>query len=218
VLALRARRMRSFLATLLLSQGVPMILGGDEIGRTQQGNNNAYCQDNEISWYDWSGADAALLEFVQRLIQFRVRHPVFCRRRWFQGRAIHGSDVGDIGWFTSGGTEMSDDDWQAGFAKSLGVFLNGDAIPTRNEHGERVEDDSFYVMFNAHHEALEFTLPEAKWGERWTDVLNTGDAVDGLDDDEEGAAHEAGGVVKVAAWSMVLLRRAASATSPAPAP
>ena len=94
---------------------------------------------------------------------------MFCRRRWFQGRPIHGSGVSDIGWFTPAGTEMSDQDWQAGFAKSLGVFLNGDAIPTPDEHGRRVVDDSFYVMFNAHSEPVEFVLPESKWGEQWTD-------------------------------------------------
>ena len=166
--ALRARQQRNFLATLLLSQGVPMLLGGDEIGRTQRGNNNAYCQDNEISWFDWDDADQSLLQFTRSLLRLRQRHPVFCRRRWFQGRPIHGSGVSDIGWFTPGGAEMSEEDWRAGFAKSLGVFLNGDAIPTPNERGERVVDGSFYVMFNAHHEPLDFTLPEAKWGTRWS--------------------------------------------------
>src|SRR5512132_3067287 len=112
VLALRRRQTRNFLATLFLSQGVPMLGGGDEIGRTQRGNNNGYCQDNEISWYDWEHADKDLLQFTRRLIQLRQRHPVFCRRRWFQGRPIHGSEVKDIGWFTPGGVEMSDQDWQ----------------------------------------------------------------------------------------------------------
>src|SRR4029079_14298566 len=130
--ALRRRQVRNFLATLLLSQGVPMLCGGDEIGRTQGGNNNAYCQDDEISWYDWERADQGLLGFTRDLIRPRLEHPVFCRRRWFHGRAIRGTDVSDIGWFTPGGTEMSDEDWQAGLAKSLGVFLNGDAIQTRD--------------------------------------------------------------------------------------
>src|SRR5918994_759074 len=127
--ALRARQQRNFLATLLLSQGVPMLLGGDELGRTQNGNNNAWCQDNERSWFDWANADAGLLHFTERLIRFRHRHPVFCRRRWFQGRPIHGTGVSDIGWFTPGGHEMSEHDWQATFCRSLGVFLNGSAIP-----------------------------------------------------------------------------------------
>jgi len=204
--ALRSRQLRNFLTTLMLSQGVPMLLGGDEIGRTQRGNNNAYCQDNEISWYDWSNADRDLLQFTQRLIRFRHRHPVFCRRRWFQGRPIHGSQVSDIGWFTTGGVEMSENDWQAGFAKSLGVFLNGRAIQTRNERGEHIVDDSFYVMFNTHHEPLDFKLPEAKWGERWIEVLDTNAAEDFLDEEKPGTEHAAGGTVNVHAWSLQLLR------------
>ena len=112
-----------------------MLLGGDEIGRTQRGNNNAYCQDNEISWYDWERVDEDLLEFTRRLIALRREHPVFRRRRWFQGRPIRGTV--DIGWFRPDGTEMDDDDWDAGFAQSIGVFLNGDAITDRDERGQR---------------------------------------------------------------------------------
>ncbi len=205
--ALRSRQQRNFLATLLLSQGVPMLLGGDELGRTQQGNNNAYCQDNEISWYDWAHADQSLLQFTRSLLRLRQRHPVFCRRRWFQGRPIHGSGVSDIGWFTPHGTEMSDEDWRAGFAKSLGVFLNGDAIPTPNERGERVVDQSFYMMFNAHHEPLEFTLPEGKWGSRWTQLLNTHEPGELLSEDKPGPELLAGGSLTVQAWSTILLRR-----------
>jgi glycogen operon protein len=208
VLALRSRQTRNFLTTLMLSQGVPMLLGGDEIGRTQKGNNNGYCQDNDTSWYDWAGADKDLLEFTRHLVEFRHRHPVFCRRRWFQGRPIHGSDVSDIEWFTPGGAKMSEEDWQAGFAKSLGVFLNGDGISTPNERGEKIVDDSFYLMFNAHHEPLDFTLPEAKWGKRWLVILNTGDGAAGLRDEKAGPAPEAGASVQVAPWSLVLLRRA----------
>jgi glycogen operon protein len=207
VVALRRRQTRNFLTTLFLSQGVPMLVGGDEIGRTQRGNNNAYCQDNEIAWYDWARVDDDLLQFTRRLISFRHRHPVFCRRRWFQGRQIHGSEVGDIGWFTSAGAEMSDEDWRAGFAKSLGVFLNGRAIPTLNERGEPVTDDSFYVMFNAHHEPLEFTLPEKTWGEEWTVILNTAEEKDLLRDGDEGPRVAAGSHIQVQPWSLVLLRR-----------
>jgi glycogen operon protein len=204
---LRGRQVRNFLATLLLSQGVPMLCGGDEIGRTQQGNNNAYCQDGEISWYDWEHADQALLGFTRDLIRLRAAHPVLCRRRWFQGRAIRGSDVGDIGWFTPGGTEMSDQDWQTGFAKSLGVFLNGDAIQTLDERGQRVVDDSFYVMFNAHSEPVEFVLPESKWGEHWTIALDTAALADHVDVDETGRDLAAGEHLHVQGWSLVLLRR-----------
>jgi glycogen operon protein len=205
--ALRARQVRNFLTTLLLSQGVPMLLGGDEMGRTQRGNNNAYCQDNEISWYDWGAVDESLLQFTRRLIRLRQRHPVLCRRRWFQGRAIHGSGVSDIGWFTPGGVEMSDEDWQAGFAKSLGVFLNGDAIPTPNERGERIVDDSFYVMFNAHHEAVTFTLPEEKWGLRWVEMLNTHELAEQQSEEQAEQARAAGAEVNVESWSTVVLQR-----------
>jgi isoamylase len=207
VLALRRRQTRNFLTTLFLSQGVPMLLGGDEIGRTQRGNNNAYCQDNEMAWYDWARADTELLQFTRRLIGLRHRHPVFCRRRWFQGRLIHGSEVSDIGWFTPAGVEMSEDDWRAGFAKSLGVFLNGRGIQSLNERGEPVTDDSFYVMFNLHHEPVEFTLPEHQWGEQWTVILNTADQKDLLAEQEIGPAVEAGGRIQVQSLSLILLRR-----------
>jgi glycogen operon protein len=207
---LRGRQLRNFLATLFLSQGVPMLCGGDEIGRSQQGNNNAYCQDSEISWYDWQHADQALLGFTRGLIRLRSEHPVFCRRRWFQGRSIRGSDVGDIGWFTPGGTEMSDQDWQTGFAKSLGVFLNGDAIHTLDEYGQRVVDDSFYVMFNAHSEAVEFVLPESKWGEQWTIAFDTSTTPNHVGVDATGRALAAAEHVHVQGWSLVLLRRVKS--------
>jgi glycogen operon protein len=207
---LRSRQLRNFLATLFLSQGVPMLCGGDELGRTQRGNNNAYCQDNEISWYDWDRADESLLGFTRDLIRLRSEHPVFCRRRWFQGRAIRGSDVSDIGWFTHAGREMSDEDWQAGFAKSLGVFLNGDAIQTLDEHGERVADDSFYAMFNAHSEPVEFVLPEARWGEHWTIALDTSASPDHVDVEKPGRELQAGEHLPVQGWSFVLLRRVAA--------
>src|SRR3954467_8934556 len=203
----RARQQRNFITTVLLSQGIPMLLGGDEIGRSQQGNNNAYCQDNEISWYDWGHADKNLLEFTRRLIRFRHRHPVFCRRKWFQGRPIHGTQVSDIGWFTPAGQEMSEEDWHAGFAKSLGVFLNGRGIATVNERGEPVRDDSFYAMFNAHHEPLVFKLPEEKWGRKWGVLLNTAEECDRLSEDTLDASLGPGGEVQVQPWSMVLLKR-----------
>jgi isoamylase len=209
VIVLRRRQKRNFLATLFLSQGVPMLGGGDELSRTQGGNNNAYCQDNDISWYDWEHADQDLLAFARRLIGFRHRHPVFCRRRWFQGRPIHGTQVSDIGWFTAAGAEMSDEDWQAGFAKSLGVFLNGRAIPSPSERGEPMIDDSYYVMFNSHHEPIDFTLPDKKWGEKWSLVLNTADDADFLQDEQSGPAFDAGATLPVQPWSLVLLRRLA---------
>ncbi len=176
VLALRARQQRNFLTTLLLSQGVPMLLGGDELSRTQRGNNNAYCQDNELSWLDWQHADRELLEFTRRLIELRARHPVFRRRRWFQGRPIHGSDVSDIAWFTPEGQPMAEDDWDHASARSLGVFLNGEGIASRDDRGERVVDETFYVIFNAAAEPRDFTLPPERWAERWSLVLDTGRA------------------------------------------
>jgi isoamylase len=213
--ALRARQTRNFLTTLFLSQGVPMLLGGDEIGRTQLGNNNGYCQDNEISWYDWDNADAALLQFTRRLVRLRHQHPVFCRRRWFQGRPIHGTAVSDIAWFTPGAAEMSEDDWRAGFAKSLGVFLNGRAIPTPDERGEHVYDESFYAMFNAGHEPLGFTIPEEKWGTRWRSVINTYEECDHMSEEDGGEQYEAGAKIQVQPWTLVLLERIAWRSKPA---
>src|SRR5579884_371496 len=158
---LRARQQRNFLATLLLSQGIPMLLGGDELGRTQRGNNNAYCQDNEISWFDWQNADEQLQAFTRGLIQFRKEHPTFRRRLWFQDRPIWHAAEREIAWCKPDGHEMEDEDWQAGFAKSLGVYLNGEAIAGLDARGERIVDDSFYLLFNGHHERLDFTLPPA---------------------------------------------------------
>ena len=183
VLALRARQQRNFLTTLFLSQGVPMLLGGDEISRTQQGNNNAYCQDNALSWYDWDRIDGDLLAFTRRLIRFRLDHPVFHRRRWFQGRVIHNSGERDIGWFTPDGEEMTEEHWRVGFAKSLAVLLNGKALPDPDLRGERVTDSSFLVLFNAHYEPLAFTLPEIAWGTEWTQLLDT--AQGGFIEDEK---------------------------------
>ena len=206
VLRLRARQTRNLLSTLLLSQGVPMLLGGDEIGRTQGGNNNAYCQDNEISWYDWDDVDEDLLAFCQRLFAYRAEHPVFRRRRWFQGRPIHGSDVEDIAWFTLEGEIMDEEDWGLGYAKSLGVFFNGATIPNPNPRGEPVTDDSFYLVFNAHHEPLEFQLPPREWGQTWIKELDTDH---GWLDGEAATGHAAASKLEVIARSLVVLRREA---------
>jgi glycogen operon protein len=203
ILEARARQRRNLLATLFLSQGVPMLLGGDEIGRTQRGNNNAYCQDSDISWFDWTAIDHGLLEFTRALIRFRRAHPNFHRRRWFQGRPLHGTGISDIGWFRPDGVEMSEEEWAVGFAKSIGVFLNGKAIATRGPRGERMVDASFYVIFNAHHEPLVFTLPGPAWGRRCEIDLDTG-AVDGRG--EHGHAYRAGRPVPAAARSVMVLR------------
>ena len=202
---LRERQKRNFLATLFLSQGIPMMLGGDEIGRTQKGNNNAYCQDNEISWFNWESADKDLLEFTRRLIQLRKEHPVFRRRRWFQGRPIHGEKITDIGWFTPDGIQMAEDQWGEGFAKALGVFLNGEGIDDPDARGERVVDDSFYVLFNAHYEPLPFVLPKKEWGEPWTVVLDTNEPIRANPDKER--LYKAGDKVTVESRSLKVLRR-----------
>jgi Type II secretory pathway, pullulanase PulA and related glycosidases len=170
VQALRARQQRNFLATLLLSQGVPMLLGGDELGRTQQGNNNAYCQDNEISWFDWENVDQELLEFTRHVISLRREHPVFRRQQWFFGRPIRGTV--DIGWCRPDGSEMGDEDWSTGFARAVGVFLNGNAILGRDPRGQRLSDDSFLMLLNAHHGPLTWTVPK-QWGKRWEVTLDT---------------------------------------------
>jgi len=171
VVALRDRQRRNFLTGLLLSQGVPMLLGGDETGRTQGGNNNAYCQDGETSWLDWASADEDMLVFTRRLLEIRRSHPVLRRRRWFQGRPIRGID--DIAWFRPDGKEMSDEDWDSGEAASLAVFLNGDGLHSPDEHGHRIVDDSFLLFFNGHHEAVAWTLPGPRWGEEWSVLLDT---------------------------------------------
>jgi isoamylase len=150
-----------------------MLVGGDEMGRTQAGNNNAYCQDNEISWFDWESLDRGLLAFTQRLLCVRRDHPVFRRSRWFRGRSPRGADVGDIAWFRPDGESMSDEDWHSGFAKSFGVFLNGDGLRDLDENGNRLTDDSFLLLFNAHHEPLQFTIPPASFGDRWNVVIDT---------------------------------------------
>ena len=177
VIALRWRQMRNFLTTLLTSQGVPMIAHGDEIGRTQDGNNNGYCQDNELTWMDWDLDDAQKrhLAFTRTLVRLRREHPVLRRRRFFAGNASHGgeSDLGDIAWLSTTGEHMSDADWQQGFARAVMVFLNGKAIAEPDERGEPVVDDSFLVLYNAAPEGVEFTLPPAEFGSVWTCVVDT---------------------------------------------
>ena len=175
VLTLRNQQRRNFLVTLILSQGVPMLTSGDEIGRTQKGNNNAFCQDNEISWLDWSlrERNAELLKFVTDLIDFRNRHPVFRRRKWFQGQDIHGSGVSDIGWFNPDGFETAETQWSLGFAKAITLFLNGQEIPLQGKQGERIIDSSFLLFFNAHYEAIEFFIPGKFSHEEWITVIDT---------------------------------------------
>jgi glycogen operon protein len=205
IIRLRERQKRNFITTLALSQGVPMILGGDEMGRTQFGNNNAYCQDNEISWYDWTQADEnlLLLGFTRRVMQFRRRHRVFRRHHFFQGRELHGSGVSDIGWFDLSGDEMTEEQWSEGFAKSIGVFLNGDELPDPGPHGEKLTDESFLVLFNGAEDPMPFVLPSDRWGETWATVIDTNDPML----DELAVEYKAGDEVPVEARSMVVLQR-----------
>jgi glycogen operon protein len=198
--ALRARQQRNLLATLFLSQGVPMLTAGDELGRTQQGNNNAYCQDDEISWLDWNAPDAELLRFAERVLALRRAHPIFRRRRWFQGRSIRSdAEIADIAWFKPDGGLMSEDDWNNGFARSLGIFLNGDEIPSVDRYGRRERDDSFYLLLNAHSDPIDFHLPERKFGLRWLRVLDTADPAPRY--------YTAGAAVPVDGRSLCLLQR-----------
>ncbi|SEN34030.1 glycogen operon protein [Stigmatella aurantiaca] len=177
IIALRERQKRNLLATLFLSQGVPMLVAGDEMGRTQKGNNNAYCQDNELSWVNWNldARGKALLEFSSRLIQFRHRQPVLQRRRFFQGERIWDSRSKDLTWYRPDGTEMSPEDWQKPFVRSLAFQLGGDAIPTLDERGQRVIGDGLLVLLNAHHEPVRFTIPAAAEGRQWVLEFDTSD-------------------------------------------
>jgi len=175
--ALRARQKRNLLGTLLLSQGVPMLLAGDELGRTQRGNNNAYCQDNEISWLDWEPADerTVLVAFVQCVIALRRAHPVFRRRDFFHGRPLRGRDVKDILWLKPDGAEMTEEEWDQHFARCLGVYLAGEALTETDRRGRPVVDANFLILFNAHHEPIPFTLPDLGRA-AWRGVLDTANA------------------------------------------
>ncbi|HEV7452837.1 MAG TPA: glycogen debranching protein GlgX [Pseudonocardiaceae bacterium] len=177
VITLRERQKRNLLATLMLSQGVPMIAHGDELGRSQDGNNNVYCQDNEISWVDWKDARLhdVLTDFIAALAKLRAAHPVFRRRRFFQGRPIRGSNIEDIAWLRPDGQQMSDKDWNGGIANAIAIFLNGQGIPERDALGERITDDSFLLLINAHHQSTMFTLPDQAYGRTWEIVVDTAD-------------------------------------------
>ncbi|MFE3197284.1 glycogen debranching protein GlgX [Embleya sp. NPDC059237] len=209
ILALRARQQRNFIATLLLSQGVPMIAHGDEFGRTQQGNNNVYCQDNELSWVRWpEGEGPDLLEFTRMMTRLRAEHPVFRRRRFFHGRSVQGThdELTDIAWFTPTGEEMSDGDWWAAAAKSVAVFLNGNAISEPDPRGQKITDDSFLLLFNASHEAEEFTIP-ADLGRSWTVVVDTADDKTVIHEPKSRPTIEGGAAQTVEPRSLVVLQR-----------
>jgi len=200
--ALRARQVRNFLATLLLSQGVPMIAHGDELGRTQQGNNNVYAHDSELSWIDWEHADGALLEFVGSLVRLRREHPTFRRTRFFDGRPVRrdeGDPVPDVAWFQPDGSAMEPEDWESGFGRSIGVYLNGHGIQGRDARGEPIVDRSFLVYFSAHTEPVSVTLPSSEYGQRWERLVDTS----GIEGEP---VLDAGGTMTLEAISMVVLR------------
>jgi glycogen operon protein len=204
---LRERQKRNFLATLFLSQGVPMLSMGDEVGRTQRGNNNAYCQDNGLSWMDWEWGEKerALLAFTQTLLRLRHTEPVLERRRFFKGKQIWDSALKDLAWFRPDGGEMTPEDWSRPLVRALGFLLGGDAIATPDERGQRVQGDTLLVLMNANPEPLRFTLPPIEWGQDWEILLDTREAVP--------SPHErtpAGGELTLEGRSLVLLRRPAS--------
>ncbi|MDX2968763.1 glycogen debranching protein GlgX [Kribbella solani] len=204
VLRLRARQQRNFLTTLMISQGVPMLAHGDELGRTQQGNNNVYCQDNEISWIDWELTEPQkhLLEFTRSLVRLRNNHPVLRRRRFFHGdTGIDG--LGDLVWFTPKGTEMQNGDWQRDDARAIAVFLNGDAISEPDPRGEPVVDDSFLVLLNSNFEPVDFLLPPEEYGESWTVAVDTTTPTGGASDEP----HPAGRTLQLPARSTLILTR-----------
>ena len=202
VLTLRARQQRNFIATLLLSQGVPMLLHGDELGRTQQGNNNGYDQDNELTWVDWENVDQPLVEFTAALSKLRREHPTFRRGRFFNGRPVRreeGAPIPDIAWLRPDGTEMQPEDWDSGFGRAIGVFLNGDGIRERGRRGQPITDDHFIVLFNAGDEPIDFHIPDVSYSPRWDVLVDTGGALAG------GAPVDPGDAVRLEAKALAVL-------------
>ena len=199
--SIRERQKRNFLATLFLSQGVPMLLAGDELGRTQQGNNNAFCHDNEISWINWSRPDKELQAFTRNLIHFFKEHPAFCRKNWFLGHQVQGIGLEDIGWFMPNGKEMADPNWQEDYAKSMGIFLNGLELQCLDEKGQKMKDDNFYIICNAHNEALDFILPAERYGNPWIKVFDTFHV-----ETPDKKNYRAGDVIKAEGLSIILMQ------------
>jgi glycogen operon protein len=203
VLTLRARQQRNFIATLLLSQGVPMLLHGDELGRTQQGNNNTYCQDSELSWIHWEAMDQPLVEFTAFVNKLRHDHPTFRRSRFFDGRPVRrgqGEKLPDIVWLKTDGTEMLPEDWGSGFGRTIGVFYNGDGIQEQDARGRRITDDSFIMAFNAHDDTVEFCLPDEEYSQYWEVLIDTAAQADAYE------PLKAKATLTLDAKSMVVLR------------
>ena len=205
IVALRHRQMRNIIATMMVSQGTQMISNGDEIGRTQHGNNNGYCQDSPLTWVDWSlaGPNADLLEFTRKATALRTEHPVFRRRRFFEGTPIRsGEQARDIAWLSPTGQEMTPADWNSGFGKCVTVFLNGAAIPAPDSRGQRVVDDSFLLCFNAHDETVDVVTPDGEYAQQWSAVLDTADSTGATD-----LVVPAGEKIALVGRSMLVLRK-----------
>jgi glycogen operon protein len=207
IIALRDRQQRNLLATLFVSQGVPMLTAGDEMGKTQRGNNNAYCHDDELSWLDWDLDDhrRALLGFTRRLIRLRLSQPVLQRRRFFRGRHLSDSSLKDLAWFRPDGTEMTQEDWEKPFARAVAFLLGGDTIDTADERGERIVGDTLLVLMNAWHERVSYVLPDVEWGREWEILFDTAGETDFKRD-----LVSARGAIPVEARSIVLLARPAA--------
>ncbi len=204
ILALRNRQKRNFLTTLFLSQGVPMLLAGDEISRTQHGNNNPYCQDNDISWINWDNADYELLEFTKKLIHLYKEHNVFSRRDWFKGQPIKGRGLTDIAWFSPDGKKMTEENWKQDFAKCLGVYFDGHGIHSMDYDGKPIVDDSFYVVFNAHNEPVHYKLPTKRYAGSWIKILDTNR---NFVNEDGGEIYKANSKIKAEGFSVILLKQ-----------
>jgi glycogen operon protein len=208
ILELRARQRRNLIGTLLLSQGVPMLSGGDEIGRSQQGNNNGYCQDNELSWHDWNDTDDEICDWVGRLVAFRNHHPVFRRPRWFHGRNIRGFH--DMVWFRPDGEEMAEANWEDDHARAVGVYINGNSIQATDSVGGRIVDDTFFVLFNASEYDLEWSIPGDEFGAGWVLDIDSADPDAGTSE-RPSRRFDAAATVNVTNRSLIVLRLAAEA-------
>lgn len=201
---LRNRQKRNFLTTLFVSQGVPMLLSGDELGRTQHGNNNAYCQDNDMSWINWDKADHDLLEFTREIIQVYKRHNVFSRREWFKGQPIKGRGLTDIAWFSPDGRKMTEENWRQDFGKCLAVYLDGHGIHSMDYDGSKILDDSFYLIFNAHNEPVEYKLQTRRYGNNWIKILDTSK---NFVSEEGGETYKANSKIVAEGFSVILLKQ-----------
>jgi isoamylase len=207
---LRERQIRNLLATLLLSQGVPMICGGDEFARSQRGNNNAYCQDNELTWYDWKLDDSRtrLMEFTRRLVKLRLSHPNLHRRKFFQDRTIRKNVIRDIAWYSPDGNEMPEEAWNTEWTRSMALMLNGKTLQVSDENGDPLKDDSFLILVNASHEGVEFTLPPVPNGSPWCQVMDTENIDDPFHEAKVGEKTIVGGrVIKLYSDNPEVLRR-----------